>query len=253
METTNVEVGRVKSDNIQFKLSGKYKCTRSKRLFESTVVASIDEGSIVLKQNGVVFYLANDIIIETENFKENTCEVKDVIISIDFHWEQKEVQSFQGSIKLKLVDDKIQLINILPIENYLYSVISSEMRGDSSLELLKSHAIISRSWLLAQIEQQKELDNSDTEYSLINETEEQYIRWYDRADHSDFHVCADDHCKRYQGTTRAYNPNVIKAIKATEGEVLMNGEKIADASFSKSCGGVTERFENWWEPVEHQY
>jgi len=254
MNTPKVEVGIVISDNIEIFLNGIYMTKDSGQMFTEKCIATVEDGIIILKTNQFEFEFDEGLTLSPRVFENDSCTVNDVVIGIGFHWEQKEIQKFQGDIKFKVVDGKVQLINVLPIENYLYSVISSEMRGDSSLELLKSHAIISRSWLLAQIEKQEELNDAKESYSLIHETEEEYIRWYDREDHHDFHVCADDHCQRYQGTTRAHNPNVIKAIKETEGMVLMgeNG-KIADARFSKSCGGVVEKFENCWEPINHSY
>ncbi len=127
------------------------------------------------------------------------------------------------------------------------------MSANSSLSLLKAHAIISRSWLLAQIEKQKNLSKKEKVYKPIQQTDTEYIRWYDREDHKHFHVCADDHCQRYQGITRAHNPQVIKAVQETMGKVLKYKGAICDARFSKSCGGVAELFENCWEPVPHAY
>jgi SpoIID/LytB domain protein len=127
------------------------------------------------------------------------------------------------------------------------------MRGDSSPALLKAHTIISRSWLLAQIEKQDALAGSGDSYQLEHRSEEEYIRWYDREDHELFHVCADDHCQRYQGTTRSHNPEVVKAVNETAGEVLAFDGRICDARFSKCCGGVVEEFQHCWEPVVHPY
>lgn len=253
MEAPKVEVGIVLNDTIEVFFEGIYMIKQTRQMMSEKCVFAVEGDSIIMKADKFEFEFHNELLLSPRDFENSSCTVNDVVIGIGFHWEQKEVQKFQGDIKLKVVEGKVQLINILPIENYLYSVISSEMRGDSSLDLLKSHAIISRSWLLAQIEKQNELTESGEAYSLIQETDDEYIRWYDREDHTEFHVCADDHCQRYQGTTRAHNPNVIKAIKETEGEVLMNGDKIADARFSKSCGGATETFENCWEPINHPY
>jgi stage II sporulation protein D len=146
------------------------------------------------------------------------------------------------------IDGDVQVINICPIENYLYSVISSEMNADASLQLLKSHAVISRSWLMAQMEKPVSKKSSETQ-----ESEGEYIRWFDREDHKHFHVCADDHCQRYQGITRAHNKNVVLAVNETMGEVLKYKGSICDARYSKACGGVTELFENCWEDVPHPY
>ena len=179
--------------------------------------------------------------------------IEDVVIGIGFHWEQKEEQVFQGKLKLIILEEEIQVVNVISVEDYLISVISSEMRGDSSPALLKAHTIISRSWLLAQIEKQKELEGSGESYDLIHQTRDEYIRWYDREDHDRFHVCADDHCQRYQGITRAHNPEVVRAVYETAGEVLEYAGKICDARFSKCCGGVVEEFQHCWEPVVHPY
>ncbi|EJW94793.1 SpoIID/LytB domain protein, partial [gut metagenome] len=144
-------------------------------------------------------------------------------------------------------------INQVDIEEYLTSVISSEMSANASLELLKSHAVISRSWILAQVAKNFKLSKSSTPYKSCYRDNETLIRWYDREDHKIFDVCADDHCQRYQGITRASNPTVIEAIKETRGELLTSEGNICDARFSKCCGGATELFENCWEPVHHPY
>jgi SpoIID/LytB domain protein len=178
-----------------------------------------------------------------------------VTIGINFHWERKEDQEFQGSLKLIVGDRLIIAINVLPVENYLLSVISSEMSVTASPELLKAHAVISRSWVLAQIEKNKEQAKYRRKCPAFIENENERIRWYDKEDHTCFDVCADDHCQRYQGIIRASaNLSAVeKAVKETRGEVLMFEEKICDARFSKSCGGVVEEFQNTWENVRHPY
>lgn len=180
-------------------------------------------------------------------------ELLDVTIGVNFHWERKENQSFKGSLRLIIEDNKITAINILSVEEYLLSVISSEMSASASLELLKAHAVISRSWLLAQIEKNKKLVANNTEYNTCEISENEMIKWYDREDHVNFDVCADDHCQRYQGITRASTQAVRDAIKATWGQVVMYGGELCDARFSKCCGGVYEEFENCWEPVHYNY
>ena len=175
--------------------------------------------------------------------------LKDVTIGVDFHWQRKENQSFLGKLKLKKSGDLTLALNIVPVEDYLTSVISSEMSADASLELLKAHAVISRSWVLAQICHKA----SASGHVDMLDTPEERVKWYDHDDHVDFDVCADDHCQRYQGITRASNPIVREVIKETRGEVLMDNDTICDARFSKCCGGVTEKFENCWEPVPHSY
>ncbi|OJU33751.1 MAG: amidase [Bacteroidales bacterium 45-6] len=180
-------------------------------------------------------------------------ELKDVTIGIGFHWERKENQSFSGALKLVLEGGKIRAINEVRVEDYLKSVISSEMSAKASLPLLKAHAVISRSWLLAQIEKTRELKSENIEYNSFIETEEERIRWYDREDHTLFDVCADDHCQRYQGITRTSTALAVQAVEETEGEVISSEGKICDARFSKCCGGVTEEFEACWEPVHYSY
>ena len=145
-------------------------------------------------------------------------------------------------------------MNVLPVEDYLLSVISSEMSATASLELLKAHAVISRSWLLAQIDKNKRITEEHEDYKACEEGgEDEMIKWYDREDHVNFDVCADDHCQRYQGITRQSTERVRDAIKATWGEVLTYGGELCDARFSKCCGGVYEEFENCWEPKHYDY
>ncbi|MDE6277674.1 MAG: SpoIID/LytB domain-containing protein [Muribaculaceae bacterium] len=179
-------------------------------------------------------------------------EVKDVTIGVNFHWERKENQSFTGGLGIIVEDEpkRLTLVNRLPVEDYLKSVISSEMNATSSPELLKAHAVISRSWLFAQLAAAKAPKCKDG----WTDTAEERIVWYDREDHKNFDVCADDHCQRYQGITRQTRPEVEEAIDATFGVVLKDAEgKVCDARFSKCCGGVFEKFESCWEPAPHPY
>ncbi len=184
---------------------------------------------------------------------ENHFTLKDVTIGVNFHWERREDQQFAGSLRLINEHGKVTAVNVIGVEDYLLSVISSEMSATASLELLKAHAVISRSWLLAQIEKNKNIVDSGEKYCACTETDGELIRWFDREDHVNFDVCADDHCQRYQGITRQTTERVAEAIKATWGEVLYSDGKLCDARFSKSCGGVYEEFENCWEPVHHSY
>jgi len=185
--------------------------------------------------------------------KNGTFEIKDVVIGVNFHWERKENQKFSGSARFIIENSQVTIINILPVEDYLLSVISSEMSANASLELLKAHAVISRSWLLAQIKKTENLRAAGTGYSACTESETERIKWYDREDHLNFDVCADDHCQRYQGVTRQSTPKVAEAIAATRGQVLMYDGVLCDARFSKCCGGVFEEFENCWEPKHYNY
>jgi stage II sporulation protein D len=178
--------------------------------------------------------------------------IRDVVIGISFHWERKEDQRFSGALRLFKERGGIRLINVVPVEAYLACVISSEMSAASSLNLLEAHAITSRSWLLAQLERSYRRKHDRTQHPPLHESGER-IRWYDREDHEHFDVCADDHCQRYQGITRATSDAVRQAIDRTRGMVLTYDGTICDARFSKSCGGITEPFENVWEPVHHPY
>jgi SpoIID/LytB domain protein len=178
-----------------------------------------------------------------------------VTIGVNFHWERAENQVFKGSLKLITGEDNLIAVNIIDVEEYLISVISSEMSAKASLELLKAHAVISRSWLLAQIEKNKIAQAKDHVSQSFIETDEEIIRWYDKEDHSLFDVCADDHCQRYQGITRASsNIEMVKrAVSETRGQVLYSEGRICDARFSKCCGGVFEEFQNCWEDTPVPY
>ena len=182
--------------------------------------------------------------------------LKDVVIGIGFHWERKEEQTFCGALLLKMEEGHVRAVNVVSVETYLTSVISSEMSANASLELLKAHAVISRSWLLVMMDnRQQTTDNRQRTTVNYHEqlSEDSIIRWYDSEAHVGFDVCADDHCQRYQGITRQSNPQVVEAIEATRGLVLTYEGKICDARFSKCCGGVTEVFESCWENIRHPY
>lgn len=183
-------------------------------------------------------------------------ELKDVTIGINFHWERKEVQRFGGALRMIIEVDKLTAVNVISIEEYLTSVISSEMSATASLELLKAHAVISRSWLMDKLCVKNQAygisrQNETSSSSYISDSS--IIKWYDHEAHTNFNVCADDHCQRYQGITRASTPQAVEAVTSTRGEVLMHDGKICDARFSKCCGGAFEEFQNCWENVPHPY
>ena len=176
-------------------------------------------------------------------------ELFDVVIGKGFHWERKEKQRFSGELRIIRENDTLTAVNVVGIETYLESVISSEMNAGSPLEALKAHAVISRSWLLSQVlNKGKEQSSPD-----FIQTEQELIRWFDREEHDRYDVCADDHCQRYQGMTKASRPDVARAVRATAGQVLTNESEICDARYSKCCGGVTESFETAWEQKHHPY
>lgn len=178
--------------------------------------------------------------------------LQDVVIGVKFHWQRKESQTFRGSLRIIVDGERLYAINEIKVEDYLTSVISSEMSATSSLELLKAHAVISRSWLLSQIENRKRANIAHQHHDFI-ETPQKIIRWYDRTDHTLFDVCADDHCQRYQGIGRMTSSYVKQAVAATRGEVLTYDNKICDARFSKCCGGVSESFEYCWDNIKYPY
>ena len=179
--------------------------------------------------------------------------LEDVVIGVGFHWQRKERQTFLGGLKLIVDGGKVWAINHLPVEKYLESVISSEMKATSGLELLKAHAVISRSWLLAQMEKRQTAPMKPRGGTGGTDKADERIVWYDREDHRLFDVCADDHCQRYQGITKETSPDVARAVGATRGEVLTYGGKICDARFSKCCGGATEEFRYCWENLRKPY
>ncbi len=245
-----IDVGIVHANEIYFSLKGEFADYHNDPI-TGDWHARIENDNIYFSNNRVEFQVEDGFVLMPDKSESCSVIIKDVVIGIDFHWERKEDQEFRGGLKFLIDNKKISVINRLSLEDYLSSVISSEMSATSSLELLKAHAVISRSWLLAQIEKNKSI-NQDT-YSSFSESETERIKWYDREDHEHFDVCADDHCQRYQGITKATTPLVDQAIAETFGEVLTYDHKICDARFSKCCGGMVEKFENVWEPIAHPY
>ncbi len=250
MQEPHLKIGIMYEPEIAFTLNGAYILKQTGITLKGQQKIRFADGIILL--NGEALEKAI-IDFEPVLFEESSFDLLNVTIGIKFHWERKENQRFKGALKFIVENEKLTAINVLPLEDYLVSVISSEMSATSSMELLKAHAIISRSWLIAQVIKGKKLEESKSIYQTITETKDEYIRWYDREDHANFDVCADDHCQRYQGITRQSSELVSKAIGETRGKVLMNNNNVCDARFYKSCGGVTEIFENVWEPINHPY
>lgn len=246
MEPT-ISVGILSARTIDIVLLGNYDVAGTAVSGPQTISVT-PEGMIAWQ--GSVF---SKPLIFTPAGEKDIFEIKDVVIGVNFHWERRENQRFCGAAKFIVENGKITIINILPIEDYLKSVISSEMSANASLELLKAHAVISRSWLLAQIQKNKLISDAGQQYSTCTQTQDERIKWYDREDHANFDVCADDHCQRYQGVTRQTTPKVSEAVNATRGQVLAYGDELCDARFSKCCGGVFEEFENCWEPKHFVY
>lgn len=250
MNEPQLSIGIMAHTEIIFRLNETYLLAPNGNPYEGIHKVTYREGKLWLNDDLVE---ENELLFEPVRYHESSFELNDVTIGIHFHWERKEDQQFKGSLKVIIEDEKLRAINIIPLEDYLVSVISSEMNATSNLELLKAHAITSRSWLLAQIEKSKQLEDPGKGHNPVTITKEEYIRWYDREEHDNFDVCADDHCQRYQGITRQSTPLVEQAVRETHGLLLMNEDSICDARYSKCCGGMTETFENVWEPEEHPY
>ena len=241
----DVTVGIVSAQKIHFSLNKPYLAKGEKVLGEQVVEFS--EGGVLWNGNQY-----SQLIFHPQS-ADASFSLSDVTIGVNFHWERKETQTFLGTLRFVVESDKIVAINELPVEKYLESVISSEMSATSSLELLKAHAVISRSWLLAQMKKRREVAESGNNFFSFTKKEDTLIRWYDREDHTLFDVCADDHCQRYQGITKETSPHVAEAIRQTKGQILMDGEEICDARFSKCCGGITEEFQYCWEDTPKTY
>jgi stage II sporulation protein D len=244
MKEPIINVGVVTSPTIEFAFLNTFSVNGESVIGRQSV--SYQKGQILW--NGRLY---SQLLFTPHYAASSSFEIIDVTIGINFHWERKENQRFLGSLKI-IIDDneKLTAVNVIPIEKYLTSVISSEMSANASLELLKAHAVISRSWVLSNIGNQK---NNDKESQTMIEDEDGYTKWYDRQAHTHFDVCADDHCQRYEGITRILTGKVKQAVVSTSGEILKYKGEICDARFSKCCGGVFEEFQNCWENKKLPY
>lgn len=240
-----VSVGIVTANEIVFSLHQPYNANGTTVSGKQSV--SYENGAIIW--NGKRY---KELVFQPQEAGASF-SLEDVTIGVNFHWERKETQTFLGILRFAIEGTAMWAINELPVERYLESVISSEMSATSSLRLLEAHAVISRSWLLAQIENRRSAKTEQTSlYSCIT-GKDKMIKWYDRQDHTLFDVCADDHCQRYQGITKETSPHVAVAIQHTRGQVLMSEGKICDARFSKCCGGAMEEFQYCWEDSPKPY
>ena len=245
MEAPIINVGILTRQAITFRFNGTYILTVNGSYLTGEQRAFWNRGRITFKGKSY-----QDLFFEPIS-KENSFELQNVTIGVDFHWQREEDQCFHGALSLLSGPEGILVINQIDVERYLTCVIASEMNAQAPKEFLKAHAVISRSWLLAQIEKKHfRKEPHPNSYQDNN----RLIRWYDREDHHLFDVCADDHCQRYQGTTRSEeNPVIQSVMQETCGEVLMCDNQICDTRFSKCCGGVTEAFEHCWENIPHPY
>ncbi len=241
----NVTVGIITASKINFTLNAPY--VAKGEVIQGPQVVEFSEGGILWRgtqYRNLTF---------TPQADDASFSLEDVTIGIDYHWERQETQTFEGTLRIVVEADKIVAINELPVERYLTSVISSEMSATASPEFLKAHAVISRSWLLAQMEKRRQHENGNDSFFSFIKKDDELIRWYDREDHTIFDVCADDHCQRYQGITKANNQHVADAISETRGQILTYDGEICDARFSKCCGGETEEFQYCWEDTPKPY
>ena len=254
-----IDVGIMQGKEIEFTLNSPYHLRDSLR--QGTFTAHLTGEGIVLDGT------THDSIELTPCDASATFSLHGVTIGKEFHWQQQETQTFQGSLVLRIIEGELHAITRIAIEDYLTSVIASEMSGTSSVELLKAHAVISRSWLLAQMSPKLKIENSKLKVGQVcNDIDSppeanfqlstfnsQLIKWYDREAHTHFDVCADDHCQRYQGVSRKVTAQVLEAIRATRGTVLSYEGEVCDARFSKCCGGITELYESCWDDTPHPY
>lgn len=253
MKEPKVHVGILSEAKIEFMLPTPYRIHGEE--VSGKQIALFDDGKILWNN-----CRHEELTFEPLNEASDWFELQDVTIGINFHWERKENQRFRGALKIIVENGKLTGINILQVEDYLTSVISSEMSATASLELLKAHAVISRSWLLdklkvdsAELKVASQSERSVTPPLSTVHSPLSTIKWYDREDHLHFDVCADDHCQRYQGITRASTEIVRQAVESTRGQVLTYNGKICDARFSKCCGGAFEEFQSCWEDIRHPY
>lgn len=232
---------------VRFALAGRFVSGDGEPANEGDYTASAENGAVKLKGAAS----SPEITLSPSDFDSCRFTVHGVKIGIDFHWEREESQQFQGALKLVAEGDSLTLINELPLESYLISVISSEMSASCPAELLRAHAVVSRSWLLAQL---GKAASKSTQPSMQTEgSEDELIRWYDRENHLGFDVCADDHCQRYQGIGKAFSQAAFDAVRDTRGKVLVYDDEICDARYSKSCGGMTEVYRAAWEDKDVPY
>ncbi len=238
--------------SVRGKCNGTFRLNHT-RAFTGEFQVHVENRALVLKSPAGE-ELVRSAEIHFDNAALSTFTLREVVIGIDFHWEREEDQDFQGNLRLVWREGgTIAAINEISVEDYLASVISSEMSAEAPRALLEAHAITSRSWLVAMLEREKkELERGRISRRTL-QIEGELIRWYDREDHDLFDVCADDHCQRYQGVTKIISATAAEAMHATRGVFLVYEGEICDARFSKACGGLSENFENAWEDTPVPY
>ena len=246
-----ITVGILSAPSVDFE--GEFDLPGSPGNLRGHIRAGVSGNAITLECGGERSAHASGVTLTLSGRERASFVIHGVTIGIRFHWERKENQRFTGSLRLLAQGNDVIAVNVVPVEEYLASVISSEMSAGSSMNLLRAHAITSRSWLLAQIQRSAALKEGAERSTTTLREPDRLVRWYDREEHELFDVCADDHCQRYQGVTKANSASVRQAVDLTRGQVVMCDGILCDARFSKSCGGITERFGNVWQPVEVPY
>ncbi|MCL6494028.1 MAG: SpoIID/LytB domain-containing protein [Ignavibacterium sp.] len=247
-----LNVGVLTDNIIKFELYGDFGSILTNKTLSGVFTAELKNNKIVCKGTNITLESDDEIIFEPTDPVSESFLIRDVIIGVKFHWERREKQRFNYFLKIIKNGNQLTAINYLPVEAYLTSVISSEMSARCSINLLRSQAVVARSWLLAQLQNKEKEKVKDPSLRPIK-TNEELITWYDREAHTLFDVCADDHCQRFQGVTKVTTETAFKAIKDTRGIVLISGDEICDTRYSKSCGGISESYENVWEPVKYDY
>ncbi|HLZ20228.1 MAG TPA: SpoIID/LytB domain-containing protein [Smithellaceae bacterium] len=237
-----------KSPEAALVLHGVY-CLAGGRTASGSFTARAGGGGMTLLNDaGQIIARGNELTLTPDDPSKNFFTLQNVRIGIDFHWDRLQTLSFRGGLMIKINDDEtFSLLNLIGLEDYLASVISSEMSAEAPLEFLKAQAITARSWLVAMLEKKK------SPRAAQLRTDDEIAVWQDVNDHEGFDVCADDHCQRYQGITKIISENVARAIDATSGEFLVSGDRICDARYYKCCGGRTEEFRSAWEDVSYPY
>lgn len=249
-----ISVGILTDKKIKLTFFGDFRCNHAEGIFSGEFTAEPKNGEILLKsKNGESRSLPHAVVFTPSHPDTEYFTIRDVIIGVSFHWERKEKESFRGALQFLSSGAKVTAVNLIPLESYLTSVISSEMSAKCHPELLKAHSVISRSWALAQINNSTLKARHSHEDMGMIDTEDERIRWYDREDHTDFNFCADDHCQRYQGITKIHTESARQAVSDTAGIVLTYDNEVCDTRFSKSCGGISEAFEFAWENTPHPY
>lgn len=247
-----LNVGILTDNIIKFELYGDFGSILTNKILSGVFTAELKNDKIICKGTNITLESDDEIIFEPSDPVSESFLIRDVIIGVKFHWERREKQRFNYFLKIIKNGSQLTAINYLPVEAYLTSVISSEMSAKCSINLLRSQAVVARSWLLAQLQNKEKEKVRDRALKPVR-TNEELITWYDREAHTLFDVCADDHCQRFQGVTKVTTETAYKAIKDTRGIVLISDDEICDTRYSKSCGGISESYENVWEAVRYEY